>query len=271
MAVMDASKTASKKGFAEIVNVSCPDPPGATNWRFDAPEWKDFNYDVGGHPDFTPLTVKGAYVLGVIYSVCECVSALFCTPTFVQHNGYMPAYGIFASAIDLLGRCTSGEEKPYKPCLIPGFNWLAADSFPAYEDNAGNEGTPIIKTTKKEYTADDLKTLRHFILHGQATAVCPSKLADMVDYQILPELATRFPDRLQRWWECLHDSNCGVATVMCQRLAKAAIIPYRNWPILRFWQLLEGTRITGPRDIPQLFSVFCCHWQQVINCMEKPP
>ena len=80
------------------------DRPSVTvpNWAVEEPLWVQLNQEIGGNPAFFPLTVKGAYVIGVIHGLCESVSILLeRLPGVVS---LMPAYGVFASAIEILGR-----------------------------------------------------------------------------------------------------------------------------------------------------------------------
>jgi hypothetical protein len=58
------------------------------------------------------LTIKAAYVIGIIYCICESVSILLSKPEKLKFT-YIPAYGEFASGVELLGRCLRGNHKTY--------------------------------------------------------------------------------------------------------------------------------------------------------------
>jgi hypothetical protein len=87
------------------VKLACP-TISVKNWQQEAQEWMALNTSVKGNPDFYPLTVKFGYVVGVIHDICACVACLLRQGTqFARQTSYIPAYGLFASGIDLLGRC----------------------------------------------------------------------------------------------------------------------------------------------------------------------
>jgi hypothetical protein len=120
------------------------DPP--VNWDEQARQWRDLNATGQlingkiwlGLPGFYPLTIKAAYVIGVIYDLCLTVSHLLHDKRRQQF--YIPAYGIFASGVDVLGRCLQGNESHNpgidrdKPDILAGFKWLRSPVYPAYDD-----------------------------------------------------------------------------------------------------------------------------------------
>lgn len=65
----------------------------------------------GGNPDFEPLVVKAAYVFGTMLDLFESVSVLLGHKLAWQVT-YRSAFGVFASAVELLGRCISGNATP---------------------------------------------------------------------------------------------------------------------------------------------------------------
>jgi hypothetical protein len=83
-------------------------------WEQEAAQWEELN---PGNPDFYPLTVKAGYVIGVIYEICESVSCPLSNPVFARRTSYVPAYGILASAVEILGRCVTGESRSYRSTL----------------------------------------------------------------------------------------------------------------------------------------------------------
>jgi hypothetical protein len=181
---------------------------------------------VGGNPDFSPLAIKAAYVMGVVHDLCESVSHL------LKHENakcttYIPAYGVFASAIELLGRCIRGDAGVGKVTrnLKASFKWLMSS-------DTGQTGgaTTVITTGMGQYTIDELVHLRHFAAHGQATGIGIRQ----VDPEILAHIAPRLSAGLDRYWEELKESE-----ELCNKLGAANIIRFRDWPVSSSWGLFE--------------------------------
>lgn len=91
------------------VNVKLQSPTiQIRNWPEEASNWVRLNHEIGGNPDFFPLTIKGAYIIGVIHDLCQSIDILlYDSENCIFTN--MPAYGMLASGIDLLGRCIQGN------------------------------------------------------------------------------------------------------------------------------------------------------------------
>ena len=68
-------------------------------WDELAEQWIELNTQIGGNPEFYPLTIKGAYVIGIIHQLCEAVSILLEDRERIQKT-YLPAFGVFASGIE---------------------------------------------------------------------------------------------------------------------------------------------------------------------------
>jgi len=108
------------------VKLNTPTVP-IPNWNQEATDWMSLNTAAHGNPDFYPLTVKAAYVIGVVHDICESVSHLLTHPN-AKTTTYIPAYGVFASGIELLGRCVNGNSTTYGSVadLKTGFKWLVS-------------------------------------------------------------------------------------------------------------------------------------------------
>jgi hypothetical protein len=235
------------------INVKLKEPTEAIeNWPEEKVQWIALNKESKGNPDFFPLTIKAAYVIGVIHSICKSVSYLLEAPNAIQTT-YIPAYGVFASSIDILGRCVAGNSKDYsKKDVEIGFKWLVSSAY---------ETVPVdhilIKTSNLEYTIQMLTSLRHFAAHGQAT----SKKIDggtyqfgRIDYEILGEVLPLLADGLARYWnELMHDES------LCNRLAKANIIRLRGWPIFLSWRLFEKDEYGVYHGVADIFKRFDWH------------
>jgi hypothetical protein len=227
------------------INVKLQKPTIAIpDWQEQAQNWTTLNAEVGGHPDFYPLTVKFAYLVGVIHDICECVARLLNDKDFAKRTSYIPAYALFASGIEILGRCVKGESKPQKSTLKAGFQWLADPRFPEYSQIG--KSTVLISTTQRKYTVNELEQLRNFAAHGQATSTFYK-----VDYEILSQLRPLLRDGLEHYWARLQRNEDP-----CNNLALAAIVPLGGWPVLNTWLLLQGNPRDGNQSLTDLFDKF---------------
>ena len=229
------------------INVKLENPTvPVQDWQQQAQEWQDLNREVNGNPDFYPLTIKFGYVLGVIHDICESVACLLHETQFARQTSYIPAYGLFASGVELLGRCVDGEPVLRRSTLRAGLRWLADPRFPQYEQVP--ENTVLIDTSQREYTIDELAHLRNFAAHGQATSAFQA-----VDYQIISQLRPLLRDSLEDYWAKLTtDDDPGP----CNRLALANVVRLRGWPVLKTWILLQGNQQIGYQSITDLFDRF---------------
>ena len=218
-----------------------------------AAEWISLNAAVCGNPDFYFLTVKAAYVIGVIHDVCESVSHLLAHPN-ARVTTYIPAYGVFASGIELLGRCINGNSttRGSSDDLKTGLKWLVSSSYNSVPDTH-----VFITTNSRAYTIGMLAALRHFAAHGQAA----SKVTQAgtyqfgnIDYEILDMMPPILAGALERYWHQLqHDEN------LCNKLALANVIALRTWPVFRSWILFERDKSGKYPSITEIFNRF--NWQ----------
>jgi len=212
------------------------------DWAAEEPLWSQLNQDIGGNLDFSPLTVKGAYVIGVIYSLCESVDVLM--HSLRADVSLMPAYGIFASGLDLLGRCLNGNSGTAGVVrdLNTGFNWIAALSV------SDAKSTPVITTSTRTYTVGELTQFRHFASHGQATT---RSFAATYDYELLAPMPAFLAKGLDGYWNELQRSDD-----FCNNLALANILALRSWPVLRSWSLFEMKSDGTYESITEIFGKF---------------
>jgi len=219
-------------------------------WKQEAEEWMGLNAAAQGNPDFYPLTVKGAYVIGVEHDICECVSHLLKHPR-AKTTTYIPAYGVFASGVEVLGRCINGNAttRGNVADLKTGFKWLASSSYDTIPDTY-----ILITTNGNSYTIEMLAALRHFAAHGQATAnvtAAGTYQFGNIDYEILGKMPALIADGLERYWNQLQrDEN------LCNKLAEANVIALRNWPVLRSWSLFEKDESGRYHSITEIFNRF---------------
>lgn len=227
-------------------------------WDEDAQRWLTINSDVNGHPDFYPLTIKAAYVIGVIHTICESVSILLKDPQ-AKLITYLPAYGVFASGIELLGRCINGDSSTNGSTkdLESGFKWLGASYFESYKNSYKTvpEGIVLIQTSKYMYTISNLVALRHFAAHGQATSKKIAKTNyytfGYIDYEILAQFPPLLANGLESYWHELQSSD-----TLCNNLAKANVIALRKLPVFLSLSLFEKNSGGDHQFISETFKKF---------------
>ena len=123
---------------AAPINVKAGAPSAPPNgWQTEASQWKHLNQTPIdgkiGNPGFLPLTVKFGYVFGVIYNIWESVACLLRDKDFAKDSSYLPAYGIFISGVELLGRCLTGPNQAVFSTLIQGLKWLKTPNYPGFQ------------------------------------------------------------------------------------------------------------------------------------------
>lgn len=236
------------------VNVKLQTPTVAiSDWNQEATEWMNLNAAAHGNPDFYPLTVKAAYVIGVEHDICESVSHLLTHPS-AKTTTYIPAYGVFASGVEILGRCINGNSTTRGSVadLKTGFKWLVSSSYDTVP------GTHVLITTNSyAYTVEMLAALRHFAAHGQATSnvtAAGTYQFGNIDYEILSKMPHLIANGLERYWNQLQRDE-----ELCNKLAEANIIALRNWPVFRSWMLFEKDESGKYHSITQIFNRF--DWQ----------
>lgn len=207
------------------------------DWEKEAKRWIDLNTEAGGHPGFFPLTIKAAYVFGVIHDICESVDWLLRHPQAWPVT-YPSAFGLCAASIELLGRCLRGNQDTLGNTkdLSEGFEWLKSSS-----PKNGISPSVIAITSYNQYDVERLVTLRHFTLHGQATMKKDKVI--VLDTELLAAFPLLIGDAMERYWDRLLNS-----TDYCERLACANIFPLRSTPIAKIWGFFDrpGTSVSTP-------------------------
>ncbi len=233
------------------VNVKLKYPAESVeNWDILTIEWKALNAWAGGHPGFYPLTIKAAYVIGVIHDLCESVSCLLGHPRVLETT-YIPAYGVVASGIEILGRCIRGnhDTRAATADLKTGFKWLATSAIEQLTDNS-----ILIETSRQKCSIGMLAALRHFAAHGQATSEKTDRDAykfGELDYEILGKMPPLIADGLERYWNELQHSDD-----LCNKLAEANILALRSWPVKKSWILFEKDASGVYHSITEIFNRF---------------
>ena len=236
------------------MNVRLKEPTESIpGWAIQGARWLALNQQAGGNPDFYPLTVKAAYVVGVIHDICSSVSVLLQVPPATVRATYIPAYGVYAAGVELLGRCVRGvnDTSNSHASLLTGFKWLCSSSYETvYRTHQ------LIQTSNGPYDIETLAQLRHFAAHGQASASPGSAIHGLpnVDTEILSQMPALIADGLERWWNDLQRGDR--SETLCNRLAKANVIAFRNWPVFNAWTLFERDARGNYRSMTELFLEF---------------
>jgi len=233
------------------VNVKLEKPTiSVPNWSTQAPRWRTLNKAIGGNPDFYPLTVKAAYVIGIIHDICTSVTCLLKVRRELLRATYIPAYGVCASGIEILGRCILGVNDTSRSVesLKTGLKWLHSSSYATIPDSH-----QLIRTNGGIYDIETLAHLRHFAAHGQATVSPGSAVHGLpdIDLEILRHLPPLIADGLERWWNELQHSED-----LCNSLAKSNVIAFRTWPVFKMWTLFERDAQGRYRSITDIFTEF---------------
>lgn len=148
------------------------------------------------------------------------------------------AFGVFASAAELLGRCLSGNASTGSANeLRKGLQFMFPDG---------------LTTSTTSYGINNLAHLRHFAAHGQAAATVHD-----IDYQVLERCPGPFGDAVERYWELLisDEGTCG-------RLAQAKITPLQPSRLKSVWRQFGDaaalvsfsmrTRLSGLSQRPEI-------------------
>jgi len=208
---------------------------------YNASEWESLRNLVANR-GFTPVEIKGFYVLGLILEIFESVDCLLRMKSlsknshplahqiFTSGGRYLPAFGVFASGAELLGRCLTGNETiSVNQNLNVGFHYLAQPNVVPLLDSIPMEIEVV--HANRSYSIQDLIDLRHYAAHGQST-VAGKNISGNRDPKIsLPgierDLFVELPDKMGKaidiyWIALINDKE------HCRRLAKARLDPYNN-------------------------------------------
>lgn len=212
-------------------------------WRAEVPCWEVLYSDAHMSTPVNPLTVKARYVTGIVLAHCRSVEILLGERHLISTT-YVPALGVFASAVDLLGRCINGDSNPSgnnNENLWTGFKWLHTPDPASYQSVSKTD--ILVTTSNGPHTIEELFYLRHYSVHGQAInkaahtygadpnrpvpvnrhADCP--IQDL-DYLILGELPLVMGTALEAYLSELKTNN-----VLAAKLAKAGVLALLGRPV----------------------------------------
>ncbi len=214
------------------------------DWPIQEKQWRRLGDEIGARREFLPLTIKALYVVGLILASCRSVSLLLSGDLLISTT-YYPAYMVFSSSVELLGRCISGNRTTSKSTidLQTGFRWLAETKYPdCYDISFSHQ---LVKTKNFSYTVDDLVAIRNFTAHGQAI----SSDLNQFDYLILEEFPPLLGEAIGRFLDQL-----SISENLANNLASASIVPYRNRPVFDSLWATDADNLKFTRSIADLIN-----------------
>ncbi len=184
-------------------------------------KWEHYKTLAQANLIFTPLEIKAFYVIGLIDDICQSVQCLLkCKDAWPEK--YLPAYSLFASSVDLLGRClTANQTTRGGENLRVGFWYIFYPTLspPPQRLDPSLYSVDLITSQGNTYNVEDLRSLRNFTSHGQATVnTLPS-----VDNKLLSHFPKALGNAMETYWSALQDDR-----QYCSRLGGALIEPYSN-------------------------------------------
>lgn len=230
------------------VNTDFPEPSEAPGWSSTQSLWRQANLDAGGNANFFPLTSKAAHIIGVVHDLCESAEYL-CHHPRAAITTYIPAYGVFASGVELLGRCLNGNRSTTGASsdLETGFSWLGGREILFISPH-----DVLLTTAQRSYTPRELAAYRHFAAHGQATSNLPTgHTALRVDLEILAALKSILATGLERYWYAVMKHE-----TFARQLAIANVLVYKGWPLGKSWGLFSLDEQGVHRSITEIFQRF---------------
>jgi len=206
-----------------------------SNWDDQGLAWSQLARGIISDDTFDSLTIKALYIAGLIYDLCSAVNVLL-APENRTITTFYPAYAIFASTVELLGRCITGNDTEHNNSkdLTAGFQWLANSSAETYR--TVSEDHVLITTRNFPYTIRELKALRNFAAHGQAVMQTKDFRFDFFDPLVLGEFPPILAHAVEAYLTQLTSSEA-----LSTNLATASIRPLQSQPILEAtWTLMSA-------------------------------
>jgi hypothetical protein len=209
------------------VFLSGPTEP-VESWNDLRDSWESLRNDAGANREFSPLTIKAFYVFGVQLAIFRCVSYLL-EAGKLPSTTYLPAYGLFASGIELLGRCLKGSEGTASSGadLTAGLQWLSHFDF--HEFATVSTEHELVRTMNGPYSIRQLAALRNYAIHAQSAVI---NAPPPIDFLILQEMPPLIASAMEEYWAQLQRDPAP-----CNALARANVAPIRNRPIFEtLWE-----------------------------------
>lgn len=238
----------------------------SSNWDDQRLAWSDLASGIISDGTFDPLTIKALYVAGLIGDLCSAVNILL-APQNSTVTTFYPAYAIFASTVELLGRCVTGNDTEHRnrKDLTSGFQWLADSSIETYTSISDDH--VLIRTINFPYTIKELKAMRHFAAHGQA--VMQTKDFKF-DYDFDPLVLGQFPPILANAMEA-YLSQLTTSEALSANLATASILPLQSQPILEAAWTLMSSKESFPAIVAKAIGRMDWSYKSPLSRLGKIP
>jgi len=186
-----------------------------------ANKWEQLKQLANAKDIFTPVEIKAYYIIGLVDDICQSVQCLVKADKGWPEK-YLPAFSLFASAVDLLGRCLTGNRTlNVNENLRVGFWYLfhPTPTPPSRSLKPANATAALVTTPHLPYTVTDLVALRNYSAHGQAA----QNNLPGVDNELLAQFPEPIGDAMETYWSALQSD-----VEYCTRLGDALIDPYAN-------------------------------------------
>jgi len=189
--------------------------------------------------EFTAVEIKSFYVIGLLIEIFASVDWLLkaeklsrqdhplTTQIFNAGGAYLPAFGILASGIELLGRCLTGNSSvKTKTNFDKGFSYLIESDL---NSPPLSKESVVVTTEHYAYTIDHLTNLRNYAAHGQATMGQKTEGQRSkneffgIDRGVFKKFPKLVGDAIDVYWASL-----GTDEESCINMAKARLDPYSN-------------------------------------------
>jgi hypothetical protein len=242
--------------------------------------WKN----IGKTLNISTFRAKAYFAVGMIYRYISNANAILCSS---KHNGFVSAYAILCSGVELLGRCIHKDinvrQNPVGNSgdrLDAGFEYISPSFLPK---NIIVETNAYI-VSKGGYSKDDLRNLRNMVVHGGVISLKNLKGDIELLHQIRKGLfgilagesdphqgAGPIEGALDRFFDSLSNGN----KMMCDHLASAAISPIPvqfqrgNWPF--DVQLVVDTRKMIKKNLKNNLLPVSGGWSKTGDCFQLYP
>lgn len=181
-------------------------------------KWSDPQVTTIGSVQLQPLEAKALHVIGTLVQIFDSVGyLLYCGPGGRPYaNYYLYAYLLACTAIELLGRCQSGETNIAASTLRTGLQNVGLDNVTV---NVQRNGQVVGYT----YNVVKLSALRNLASHGQAVASANRQSQDVF---LHVELLDSFPSQLMQAYDSYYnDLFVSTNPSMRRMLAISAVEP----------------------------------------------
>ena len=175
-------------------------------------EWTAAGRDVNG-VTLTPFTAKVLYAFGMMRHLVESAGhALTHKPPYGCF--YISAFLLGCGAIELLGRCVSGDDLETSGAtrrLQAGLREISSISLTDRDTTKA-----VVTTNHRVYSIADCCALRNFCAHGGSAG----RVA--IDIELVDEVLKKLSQSMDDYWDRLRDVS---QTALRDRFAHAAVAP----------------------------------------------